>query len=112
MGRGEHQSYCLLIADNESAEAEERLVALEQTNDGFVLAEKDLEIRGPGEFFGRRQSGIPELKLASLLDMEMLTIAREEAETLFQADPNLEAPQHRWLAERVHTFWEHAGDVS
>ncbi len=112
VGRGEHQSYCLLIADNESAEAEERLVALEQTNDGFVLAEKDLEIRGPGEFFGRRQSGIPELKLASLLDMEMLTIAREEAETLFQADPNLEDPQHRWLAERVHTFWEHAGDVS
>ncbi|MBK8986956.1 MAG: ATP-dependent DNA helicase RecG [Chloroflexi bacterium] len=112
VGRGEHQSYCLLIADNESAEAEERLSALEKTNDGFVLAEKDLEIRGPGEFFGRRQSGIPELRLASLLDMEMLTIARSEAELLFHADPNLEEPQHRWLAERVHKFWEQAGDVS
>ncbi|MCA9873888.1 MAG: ATP-dependent DNA helicase RecG, partial [Anaerolineales bacterium] len=112
VGRGEHQSYCLLIADNESAEAEERLSALEKTNDGFVLAEKDLEIRGPGEFFGRRQSGIPELQMASLLDMEMLTIARDEAEALFRADPNLEDPQHHWLAERVRQFWEQAGDVS
>jgi len=112
VGRGEHQSYCLLIADNESAEAEERLSALEQTNDGFVLAEKDLEIRGPGEFFGRRQSGIPELQMASLLDMEMLTLARDEAENLFRADPNLEDPEHRWLAARVRQFWEQAGDVS
>ena len=112
VGRGEHQSYCLLIADNESAEAEERLSALEKTNDGFVLAEKDLEIRGPGEFFGRRQSGIPELQMASLLDMEMLTIARDEAEALFRADPNLEDPQHQWLAQRVRRFWEQAGDVS
>jgi ATP-dependent DNA helicase RecG len=112
VGRGDQQSYCLLIADNESAEAAERLNALEQTNDGFVLAEKDLEIRGPGEFFGRRQSGIPELRLASLLDMEMLAIAREEAEALFAADPNLEQPEHRWLAARVRQFWEHAGDVS
>lgn len=112
VGRGDQQSYCLLIADNESAEAAERLNALEQTNDGFVLAEKDLEIRGPGEFFGRRQSGIPELRLASLLDMEMLSIAREEAEALFAADPDLEQPEHRWLAARVRQFWEHAGDVS
>lgn len=112
VGRGEHQSFCLLIADQESVNSEARLKALEQTNDGFVLAEKDLELRGPGEFFGRRQSGLPELQLASLLDMNMLMTAREEAELLMAADPMLEQPDHRWLRERVVRFWEAAGDVS
>jgi ATP-dependent DNA helicase RecG len=112
VGRGEHQSYCVLIADNESADAEERLNALTQTNDGFILAEKDLEIRGPGEFFGRRQSGLPELQLASLLDMETLQIARSEADALLAADAWLEQPEHHLLRERVAKFWEHAGDVS
>ncbi|MFO7682939.1 MAG: ATP-dependent DNA helicase RecG [Chloroflexota bacterium] len=112
VGRGEHQSYCMLIADNESADAEERLNALEKTNDGFALAEKDLEIRGPGEFFGRRQSGIPELQLASLLDMELLTIAREEAESIIQDDPELVNPEHQFIRDRVRKFWEKAGDVS
>jgi ATP-dependent DNA helicase RecG len=112
VGRGEHQSYCMLIADNESTEAEERLSALEKTNDGFALAEKDLEIRGPGEFFGRRQSGIPELKMASILDMEMLAIAREEAETLIKADPELEKEEHQYLQAQVQKFWEKAGDIS
>ena len=112
VGRGEHQSYCILLADSETGTAEERLRALEQSNDGFVLAEKDLEIRGPGEFFGRRQSGIPELQLASLLDMDMLQLARTEAEKLFQADPLLEQPEHTYLREQVAHFWEAAGDVS
>ncbi|PID84881.1 MAG: ATP-dependent DNA helicase RecG [Chloroflexi bacterium] len=112
VGRGEHQSYCMLIADADSADAEERLTALEKTNDGFALAEKDLEIRGPGEFFGRRQSGIPELQMASILDMEMLTIAREEAEALIQADPELEKEEHKYLQARVQKFWETAGDIS
>lgn len=112
VGRGEHQSYCILVADNETATAEERLTALEQTNDGFVLAEKDLELRGPGEFFGRRQSGLPELKLASLLDMDMLTKARQEAENLIQQDPTLEQPEHQQLHERVTKFWETASDIS
>ncbi|MBE2222952.1 MAG: ATP-dependent DNA helicase RecG [Anaerolineae bacterium] len=112
VGRGEHQSYCLLIADNESTEAEERLSALEKTNDGFALAEKDLEIRGPGEFFGRRQSGIPELQMASILDMEMLAIARQEAELLIQADPKLEKEEHHYLQARVQKFWEKSGDIS
>ena len=112
VGRGEYQSYCLLIADTESADAEDRLSALTQTNDGFVLAEKDLEIRGPGEFFGRRQSGLPELKLASLLDMNTLEIAREEAIALFDHDPNLELPEHEFLKERVAQFWHDAADMS
>ena len=112
VGRGEHQSYCILISDAETAVAEERLRALEQTNDGFQLAEKDLEIRGPGEFFGRRQSGLPELHLASLLDMNMLQIAQTEAADLFAADPMLEQEEHRLLKESVAKFWEQSGDVS
>lgn len=112
VGRGQHQSYCLLIAESTSADAEERLQALEKTNDGFILAEKDLEIRGPGEFFGRRQSGLPELQLASLLDMEMLSLARQEAAQLIEADPMLEQPEHQQLQERIAKFWKEAGDVS
>jgi ATP-dependent DNA helicase RecG len=112
VGRGQHQSYCLLISESVSPDAEERLEALEKTNDGFVLAEKDLELRGPGEFFGRRQSGLPELKLASLLDMEMLTIARQEADLLFRLDPWLEKEENQLLKERVMQFWHDAGDVS
>ncbi len=112
VGRGEHQSYCILIAENESADAEERLRALEDTNDGFALAEKDLEIRGPGEFFGRRQSGLPELRLASILDMEMLKMARAAAEELFTVDPELSQPEHDLLRQRISAFWEQAGDAS
>lgn len=112
VGRGEHQSYCLLIADTETAVAEQRLSALETTNDGFVLAEKDLEIRGPGEFFGRRQSGLPELKMASLLDMDMLELAQKEARALYQADPDLTQPEHHLLRQSVAQFWERAADVS
>jgi ATP-dependent DNA helicase RecG len=112
VGRGEHQSYCLLLAESVTDGAEERLAALEKTNDGFILAEKDLEIRGPGQFFGHRQSGIPELQLASLLDMKMLEMAREEAQTLFEIDPMLERPEHTFLREQVAHFWEAATDVS
>ena len=112
VGRGEHQSYCILIADEGTPEAEQRLQALEKSNDGFMLAEKDLELRGPGQFFGRRQSGLPELQLASLLDMEMLEVAQKEAIELYKADPNLQQDDHRLLSERVSTFWEKAGDVS
>jgi ATP-dependent DNA helicase RecG len=112
VGRGEHQSYCLLLADSVSENAEQRLAALEKTNDGFLLAEKDLEIRGPGEFLGRRQSGLPELQMASLMDVEMLAMAREEAQALFEIDPDLERPENQQLREEVADFWKEAGDVS
>ncbi|MBX3054958.1 MAG: ATP-dependent DNA helicase RecG [Anaerolineae bacterium] len=112
VGRGEYQSYCLLISDSEANGAGDRLAALEQSNDGFVLAEKDLELRGPGEFFGRRQSGLPELKLASLLDMEMLQKAQQEARAIFADDPQLEKPEHALLKERIARFWEDATDIS
>lgn len=112
VGRGEHKSYCILVSDSTTSEAVERLTALEDTNDGFQLAEKDLELRGPGEFFGRRQSGLPELRQASLFDTRLLSQARREAQRLFEADPHLEQPEHALLQRQVSVFWENAGDIS
>lgn len=104
VGRGQHQSYCLLIADSSAAISDERLQAIVSTQDGFKLAEKDLEIRGPGEFFGTRQSGEPELKLVNVNDRDLLLVAREQAEKLLAADPELRAPEHQVLAQRVAAF--------
>jgi len=110
--RGKHQSYCLLLAESPSAEGQERLQAIESTQDGFVLAEKDLELRGPGEFFGTRQSGLPDLKLARLSDVRILELARAEAQALFREDPDLSKPEHRLLARKLEEFWRGEGDLS
>jgi ATP-dependent DNA helicase RecG len=112
VGRSEHPSYCLLVADSPSFEGEQRLRAIEGTQDGFALAEKDLELRGPGEFFGTRQSGLPDLKLAKLSDMRILEQARTEALALFRDDPDLSRPEHRLLARKVDEFWKGEGDLS
>ena len=112
VGRGEHASYCLLLADSTNAESDERLKAIESTNDGFALAEKDLELRGPGEFFGTRQSGLPDVRLANLADMKLLEQAREQAQKLFEADPTLTAPDNQRLAQKVKQFWASASDAS
>lgn len=88
VGRGEHQSYCVLLADPKTDEGKERMMAMTETNNGFVLAEKDLELRGPGDFFGRKQSGLPEFKMADLIqDYRILDVARQDAVTLLQ-QPN------------------------
>ncbi len=112
VGRGEAQSYCLLLADSPSSQAEERLKAIESSQDGFYLAEVDLEMRGPGEFFGTRQSGLPDLKVARLSDVKVLEEARALAKEIFQEDPGLELPRHRLLARRVADFWRGEGDLS
>jgi len=112
VGRGEHASYCLLLADSTNAESDERLKAIEGTTDGFALAEKDLELRGPGEFFGTRQSGLPDVRLANLADMKLLEQAREQAQKLFEADPTLTAPDNQRLAQKVRQFWATASDAS
>lgn len=112
VGRGQHQSYCLLLAETPSAEAKERLKLLESIRNGFKLAEEDLRLRGPGEFFGTRQSGLPDLKMAQLSDVAILELARSEAIRLFQADPYLKQPQHRLLAKEVGRLWSSEGEAS
>ena len=101
VGRGEHASYCILVAESPSEEAQQRLAAMEELDDGFKLAEVDLELRGPGEFFGTRQSGLPDLRMARLSDHELLALARTEAQGLLAADPELSSPEHRPLAEAL-----------
>jgi ATP-dependent DNA helicase RecG len=112
VGRGAHESYCYLLAESLSEQARERLTAVESTTDGFVLAEKDLEMRGPGEFLGTRQSGFPELPMAMHANTRMLHQVREEAAQLLEADPDLSEPGHAQLAERVAEFWQTAADLS
>jgi ATP-dependent DNA helicase RecG len=112
VGRGEHQSYCLLLADSASAEAEQRLSVIERTNNGFELAEQDLQMRGPGEFFGTRQSGLPDLKLVKLTDTKLLELARQEAQLIFEKDPGLETPQNRLLARQLANFWSPRSDLN
>jgi ATP-dependent DNA helicase RecG len=112
VGRGQHQSYCLLLADASTPDAEARLRVISETDDGFKLAEEDLKLRGPGEFFGTRQSGLPDIKLAKLSDTRLLEMARSEAKTLFDADPELEQPEHRLLARRLKEFWQTSSDLS
>jgi ATP-dependent DNA helicase RecG len=112
VGRGPHQSYCLLLADASSPEADARLQVISQTNDGFTLAEEDLRLRGPGEFFGTRQSGLPDIKLAKLSDIRLLEMARNEARTLFDSDPDLSRPEHRLLSRKLQAFWQEKTDLS
>lgn len=113
VGRGEHPSYCLLVVESASPEAEERLRAVEATTDGFVLAQKDLEMRGPGEFLGTRQSGLPDLRMATMADLRLLERVRAAAQRLLDEDPDLARPEHHLLARRVEEMWSKGeGEVS
>jgi len=96
------------LAENPSAEGRERLALLEHTQDGFALAEEDLRMRGPGEFFGTRQSGLPDLRMARLSDVELLELARKEAIHLFEQDRGLEHAEHRLLAQEVARLWRNS----
>lgn len=113
VGRGGGKAYCLLIPENEDAAENERLRAMEETNDGFKLAEYDLKQRGPGEFLGTRQSGYAPLRMASLSDVELIELAREQALAIFAVDPLLQAPEHQAMAQTLEQFWKPGqGDVS
>jgi ATP-dependent DNA helicase RecG len=116
VGRGEHASYCLLISDSSSDRAQERLNAVEETNDGFALAQKDLEMRGPGEFLGTRQSGLSEavmaMSLADVADLSLVERAREAARRFFRTDPELTKPAHRLLSRRVEELLDRGGEIS
>lgn len=112
VGRGAHQSYCLLLAGKSGVTSDERLRVIESTQDGFRLAEEDLKLRGPGEFFGTRQAGLPDLKVAKLSDVKILEEARRLAHDIFTRDPELQLPEHQLLAQRVAEFWRSKGDLS
>ena len=114
VGRAGAQSYCLLIPDHEDSAENERLKAMAETNDGFILAERDLQQRGPGEFLGTRQAGYAtSLKMANLGDLQMIEKARQQAQALFARDPDLKDPENSLLAEALGRFWGGGkGDVS
>jgi ATP-dependent DNA helicase RecG len=103
VGRGEHASQCFLIAYQPlTNDGEARLDAIVKSRDGFAIAEEDLRIRGPGDFMGTRQSGMPLLRVGNLIrDLKILELARLEAFALIEKDPNLEAPGHANLRQRL-----------
>ena len=112
VGRGEHQSWCVLVSDNRSPETRARLKVLVDTADGFRIAEEDLKLRGPGDFFGRRQHGLPALRMADLnTDTRVLKEARDAAVALLSADPDLSRPEHRPLQEKVRRLFEENPDM-
>ena len=106
IGRGAHQSYCLLFGDFTTPESEQRLKIMEETNDGFRIAEEDLRIRGPGEFLGTRQSGLPEFKVANLAtDFGVLKLTRADSKEILDKDPFLAGPDNRrWRQEIREKF--------
>lgn len=106
VGRGAHQSFCLLMTQTRSPDSLERLRALVRTADGFQIAEEDLRLRGPGDFFGARQHGLPDLRVADLAgDVRLLAEAQEAGRSLLEEDPTLSLPAHRPLLKRVRVLF-------
>ena len=106
VGRGEEQSYCFLITDMKSELGKQRAEIIASSSDGFYIAEKDLEMRGPGEFYGTKQHGLPELTVADLArHMPILNSLREDVKDILQADPSLEAPENRLIALGVERMF-------
>lgn len=108
VGRGKHKSYCILIYASKSEVCRQRMSIMEETNDGFKISEKDLEIRGPGEFFGTRQHGLPELRIANIFKhMKILKIAQQEARYIIGEDLKLQKFENKLLKNEVIDKFEH-----
>ena len=108
IGRGTQKAFCWILANPKTEETRNRLEVFCKTHDGFRIAEEDLALRGPGEFFGKRQHGLPEIKIGNIVkDLALLQRAREEADQLLKEDPLLEKPEHRRLGRY---FLETCGD--
>lgn len=106
VGRGPAKAYCLLIPETHNAAENERLAAMVETNDGFALAEIDLQQRGPGDFLGVRQSGfVSQLRLARLTDVQLIEKAQRAAQKIIETDPSLASPEHSQLAAALQSFW-------
>jgi ATP-dependent DNA helicase RecG len=102
IGRGQYVSYCILVSEPKTEDSGKRIKAMLKTNDGFKIAEEDLEIRGPGEFFGTKQHGLPELKIGNIIrDRDIMVIARREAFNLVKKDRLLRCPENRLLREAL-----------
>ena len=113
VGRGAAESWCFLVSDNQSENVQKRLKFLCSTTDGFAVAQYDLETRGPGDFFGSRQHGLPTLQIADLMnDTRTLHAAQSEAAALLAADPLLESPAHALLAAQVQQMFDKAGPMN
>ena len=104
VGRGKHESCCILLADEPGGSARERLKLVEKFRDGFKLAEMDLDLRGPGDYLGTRQSGVPVFKIAKITDQDIASTARAEAAKLLQLNPALDKPEHKLLSERLAVY--------
>jgi ATP-dependent DNA helicase RecG len=112
VGRGSHKSYCVLFSDSQTEDAQARLKIMTQTNDGFVIAQEDLRLRGPGDFFGSRQHGLPEMHVADLsADMRVLKIAQQEAQQTIANDPQLEKPENQPLKNRIQQVFQANADT-
>ncbi|HPH96710.1 MAG TPA: ATP-dependent DNA helicase RecG [Anaerolineaceae bacterium] len=113
VGRGSEKSYCLLIPDSPDGTENERLAVMAETSNGFVLAERDLEQRGPGDFVGTRQAGFSELKMVSLTNIHLIEKARQQAQRIFKDDPDLTQPENQPMQLMLRRFWQEGqGDIS
>ena len=111
VGRGSHKSYCVLVSDNDTELVRSRLKIMTKTNDGFKISEEDLRLRGPGDFFGSRQHGLPQMHVADLgADLDVLQRAQEEAQLLLRADPELALPENAALRQRIDAIFAANGD--
>ena len=107
VGRGKYKSYCILKYESKSDLVAERMKIMEQTNDGFVISEKDLELRGPGDFFGTMQHGVPEFKVANLFtDMAILKDAQECAKKIMQDDPFMQKEENIKMKDKIDTLFK------
>ncbi|MGE4276164.1 MAG: ATP-dependent DNA helicase RecG [Lawsonibacter sp.] len=112
VGRGNHQSYCVLITSTRNPDSMTRLRTLASTTDGFRISEEDLKLRGPGDFFGNRQHGLPRMKIADLAgDMRLLNEAQEAAKAMLERDSSLSAPDHNPVLERVRQLFADTPDI-
>ncbi len=106
VGRGSAEAHCILVSDTKNEDTQKRFEIMCETNDGFRISEEDLKMRGPGDFFGSRQSGLPTLKIASLMtDSRILYAARDEAEAILKADPDLTSPLNAPLKEKISALF-------
>lgn len=113
VGRGQHQSYCILLNNSNSDIARERMRIMQNSSDGFVISEKDLEIRGPGEFLGTKQHGLPELRIANIFtDIKVLKLAQEEASNLVRKDPKLSKIENIFIKNEIISKFKNIENIS